>query len=323
MLLSVMAGEFSHIMRTEVNITRNFKEETQAYYLAEAGIYRAIFELIRTEAHLERLNPAEHRDSSEWRINTEIAPVRFAQGRFHLKIDNESGKIDLNAADEATIRLLLGRFALDEQQKNIIADSIADWRDSDNNHRLNGAENEYYQSLGKPYSCKNADFDSVEELLLVRGVSEEIFYGGLKDMLTVYRGESLKDRKPVFGIPAYVREEKKRKVNINAGSPEMLRLFPPINEVILEKIMEYRKNKDFESEEEIGKVLGIGVQTALAPYITVEKSAFFTITSVGKPDDSEVIQAIQVLVEIDPALEKKYRMVRWTDRYDISKYSQH
>ncbi len=46
-LLSVIVGEFCYSMRTEVNITRNFKDQTEAYYIALAGLNRAIGELIR------------------------------------------------------------------------------------------------------------------------------------------------------------------------------------------------------------------------------------------------------------------------------------
>ena len=52
-----------------------------------------------------------------------------------------------------------------------------DWRDPDDFYRLNGAENDYYHSLSEPYECKNGDLDTIEELLLVRGVTTELYYG--------------------------------------------------------------------------------------------------------------------------------------------------
>src|SRR6185503_10932343 len=78
-----------------------------------------------------------------------------------------------------------------ENEAEIIADSIVDWRDDDDFHQPNGAETEYYESLERPYRAKNAPFDTVEELLLVRGVTRELFYGdeerpGLKDLFSVF-----------------------------------------------------------------------------------------------------------------------------------------
>ncbi len=48
-LLTVIAGEFCYAIRTEANITRNFKEETQAYYIAVSGLFWAIGKLVVNE----------------------------------------------------------------------------------------------------------------------------------------------------------------------------------------------------------------------------------------------------------------------------------
>ncbi len=322
-LLSVIVGEFSHAMRTEINIARNFRDEAQAYYFAQAGIYQAIFELIKTETKPPQIQGVEFdkkQDKSRWRINADIAAENFAEGSFKVKIDNESGKFDLNAADEDVLRIMLAPFKLDAHQKDVIVDSVQDWREEGNFHRLNGAKNDYYQSLPEPYSCKNAEFDSTEELLLVRGMTQEI-YDGLKEMITVYRGDTYEDKRSVFGGGDYAKTAGKKKININAASAEVLRLLPKMTEEIIQNIMEYRKDKDFESEAEIAAVLGPGVQTALMPYITLKKYPFFTITSMGMLQDSDIRQVIRVLVEIDPAMDKKYRIVQWSDRYDFSKQS--
>lgn len=322
-LLSVIVGEFSHAMRTEVNIARNFRDETIAYYIAEAGIYRAIFELIQTETKPPQIQGVEFdkkKDKIRWRVNADIPEEDFTGGSFRVRIDNESGKFDLNAADEDVLRMMLAPFNLDSHHKDVITDSVQDWREEGNLHRLNGAKNDYYQSLPEPYSCKNADFDSVEELMLVRGMTQEI-YDGLKEMITVYRGDTYADKHAVFGGGAYARAAEKKKININAASADVLHLLPQMTEEIIQNIMEYRKDKDFESDAEIAAVLGPGVQTALMPYITLKKYPFFTITSVGMVQDSGIRQVIRVLVEIDPALDKKYRIVQWSDRYDFSKQS--
>jgi type II secretory pathway component PulK len=58
-----------------------------------------------------------------------------------------------------------------------LAAAIVDWRDGDSEVTVNGAEDETYQQLNPPYRCKNADFDSLDELRLVRGMYPEILYG--------------------------------------------------------------------------------------------------------------------------------------------------
>ena len=219
-LLSVIVGEFCYAMRTEVNITRNFKEEIQAYYIAEAGLYFAVTEFIKAKKSPQKA-PDEEEDEEEekirWRINADIPAIEFEQGWFKVKIGNESGKININKAAPGLLKILLNGFDLEEETVNIIVDSIMDWRDKDKFHRLNGAEDDYYNSLPDPYECKDGDFESLEELLLVRGVTPEIFYGGLKDMATVFQdkdGTSRNKRRR--------RRTKKsnfNKININAAPP--------------------------------------------------------------------------------------------------------
>ena len=126
-----------------------------------------------------------------------------------MEKENESGKVNLNRASEPLLKMMLNNFEIEDADKNIIVDSIMDWRDKDNLHRLNGAEDDYYLSLPQPYKCKNGDFTSIDELLLVRGVTPEIFYGGLKDMVSVYQDketESVRDNRDRNAIDGEERD---------------------------------------------------------------------------------------------------------------------
>ncbi|GHT35973.1 general secretion pathway protein GspK [Planctomycetales bacterium] len=58
-----------------------------------------------------------------------------------------------------------------------IADSILDWLDEDSEPRENGAEDDYYAGLDPPYYTRNGLPDSLDELLLVRGVTPKLLYG--------------------------------------------------------------------------------------------------------------------------------------------------
>jgi hypothetical protein len=93
----------------------------------------------------------------------------------------ESAKLHLNAAEESQIAELLTPILVDLQVDNPqeLIDAILDWRDADDETRENGAEDDYYTALdpGPPYHVKNGPFDSVEELLLVKGVTAAVLYG--------------------------------------------------------------------------------------------------------------------------------------------------
>jgi general secretion pathway protein K len=117
-------------------------------------------------------------------------------GQFAVRLTGEDGRIPLNAELTPESRLVFSdliRYVVtnlvrggnqttgvdreaDEHIRQIV-DSIIDWRDCDSDALPNGAEDEYYLSLARPHRAKNDFFDSPEELLQVRGVTPEIFYG--------------------------------------------------------------------------------------------------------------------------------------------------
>jgi general secretion pathway protein K len=84
----VIVGEFCHAMRTEVNITRNFKEKTEAYYVSRAGLMQAVVELIRIETTPpllvsdEEIQPEDDEEKIDWRINVPITDIPFGTGVF-------------------------------------------------------------------------------------------------------------------------------------------------------------------------------------------------------------------------------------------------
>jgi general secretion pathway protein K len=176
-VLTAIVGEFSYTMRTEINIARNFKEEEEAYQLALAGIEQAKLELLsinRTEVlYLDEKGMLMYGDEEE-------IPSRkgdIGKGSFEYDITDEDRKLNINTTTEAQIKALFHDSGVDITDVDIIVDSIFDWRDDNDLHRLNGAEEDYYTSLENPYSSKDGPFSTVEEMLLVKGITNEILYG--------------------------------------------------------------------------------------------------------------------------------------------------
>ena len=93
---------------------------------------------------------------------------------------DESSKINLNtllfsdALQEGIAREIL--MTLPEMTEEI-ADSILDWLDSDDEARDYGVESDYYQGLSAAYAAKNGPMDSLDELLLIRGVTPQLLFG--------------------------------------------------------------------------------------------------------------------------------------------------
>ena len=107
--------------------------------------------------------------------------IRLSPGGVELwvKMEREQGRLNINNASDASIRQKVMEILGEEEEMegDRLADAILDWRDPDNLTRLSGAEAGYYEAKGLPYVPGNGPFQTLTELLLVRGMSPELFWG--------------------------------------------------------------------------------------------------------------------------------------------------
>lgn len=314
-LLSVIVGEFCFTMRTQVNITRNFMETTEAHYIAVAGLNTAIEQTIRQIVAPAPVNSADPQDTTadqiQWRVNTQIPPMPYGYGEYTVWIDNEGGKVNINLADKDLLRLMLNGFDIDDAQKDTIVDSILDWRDTDDLKRLNGAESDYYMSLPVPYECKNGDFDSIEELLLVKGVTPEIFYGGLDQMVTVVPGSKAAPINRVANTKQKKNQVDYNKLNMNAIPDRLWAVFPGMTEDVLTRITEFRKTQNFKSPTDLQEIIGPDIYAGIARYVTLTQMPYFTVHSVATIDNSKISEEIEAVICVTNRNPKNYEVIQW------------
>lgn len=317
-ILSVVALEFSFAMRTEITVTKNHKEDLQRYTMAEGGVQRAITELIyKHDARLQQVKktlaleeiPPEQQ---EWIADGRSYTLPFDQGTCEVRIMNEAGKININIVSEPLLRKVIGQLALEGETKDVVVDSILDWRDPNDFYRANGAENDYYLSLEEPYYCKNGNLDSVEELLLVKGVTPDLYHG--KKGIPESEGGSA-DRvglKDIFSI--YAPGEQ---VDINSATPLVMNMVLGIPREVSQQMVKAREEKSFENQQDL-----LNRVPELAPFIgeigrsIVFRSAlpYYTIESRAKLKDGPSMQGLKTIVKIDPREKEGYKIVRWVDR---------
>jgi general secretion pathway protein K len=317
-LLTVISGEFCRAMRTEMNITRNDKEATQAYYAAVGGSNLALCRILDTitVSTPPAVDPDLDEGHVDWRVNVAIPTLSVGEGSATIRIDNEAGKVNINLAEAPLLRIMLGGFELSEKEKSVIVDSILDWRDADDHHHLNGAENAYYQALPTPYACKNGDFETIDELLRVRGITRDLFDQGLGRIVTVYpdRQTATKamgwrpNRKPEKGEVDF------SKININAAAPELLMALPGFDAAAVEAVVAYRSEKDIRIASDLLKVVGTKAYTNSRNLITFELSPVFRITSRGRHPDSGASRGVVAVVHVDKKSSTPYHMIQWLDR---------
>ena len=145
-------------------------------------------------------------------------------------ICDEGGKININAIMrlDKSGNTLYSLLMLLPNMTDDIANAIIDWLDPDDNPRqstvggMGGAESSYYQGLSPPYSCKNGPIDSLEELLLVRGVTPDLLYGndvnrnGVQD-----ENEMASDGTFSLGWSAYLTVYSREPNNMSSGAPRI------------------------------------------------------------------------------------------------------
>lgn len=176
-LLTILLGAFALISRTEGMQARHMYDATVARYAAEAGINQAAYFLSVPDQELRWIP-----DGREYQ-------VVFDEFDIRVKVTDESGLIDLNAADIGTLTELFAGIGVEQDQADALAAAIQDWRDADDLVSPNGAEDAEYAAAGYSWGPRNAPFDLVSELLQVLGMTPEI-YRQVERSLTVYAGQS-------------------------------------------------------------------------------------------------------------------------------------
>lgn len=232
--LSVVFTAFTFSMRTELAAAGNFRQQAEAYYLAEAGVYRAAAEIINADRDVPPDSKSYDALDEHWRINpSAYENVALGGGHYWVAVRDEESKIPLNGQispqyDAMLRRLFSNSGVTDEKLLSTIVDSIQDWRDLDNLHRMSGAEDDYYLSLPSPYRAKNGDFDTIDELLLVKGMTSEILYGNVANLQRRAELEALlpweRELQPgeSLGVARYLSIYSSGRVNVNTASPEVL-----------------------------------------------------------------------------------------------------
>jgi general secretion pathway protein K len=229
-ILTVIVFAFSYMGRTEALSVLSFKDGTEKRFLAEAGVQRGVAEIFYRQMNANQTGVLEGKEV--WRADGTPYKVQTGNGHFTASITDETGKIDINTLTDASgiiLKNLLINLGIQEENAETIVDSILDWKDKTGGdvHRLHGAGDDYYMSLPVPYKSKHDNFDTMEELLLVKGMTHDILYGdgkkkGLIDFLTVNSKISM--------------------INANAAPKEILTAIPGITPDIADSIISLREN---------------------------------------------------------------------------------
>jgi len=287
LVITILVGAvvaLSRAARTQLQEAANLGDGFKLYYLAKSGFNGGEAFLALDKNNYDSL-------TESWAKADEFAAkasLLFGSGALTLVIEDEMGKIPLQRFYEGNrvyepirdilLRLLkLPEFGLAGGKADEIIASLQDWLDPDDETTSGGAENDYYRALANPYEAKNGPLDALEELLMIRGITRELFYGtakspGLKKFLTLWGNG---------------------KININTAPREVILAFRDgLTEEMVEKLDQYRRDeKNDLSRPDWYKAI-VGDTFDQHGLLTVKSSSFMIIAQASRDRMTRTIEAV-------------------------------
>lgn len=265
-VFSALAAALAFSMKVETKLARNAEDEQQLLWLGRSGVEYARW-------ILSQHPPAEPYDSLNqiWAggpggpsetngplagISLDDFPIRNQKtgelvGTVSLKIVDLERFANINTAPAAVLQQALTVMGVDADDISVVSDSIQDWRSPPAPPRVAGAESDYYQSLTPPYYAKNAPIDDISELLLVKGVTPEMYYGSsLTNSLTSQHPRLGFGVAPgqapdyPFGLRDVFTAVSSGKINVNTADVNVLQLIPGMDTNSAAAIIQQRAGPD-------------------------------------------------------------------------------
>lgn len=194
-LLSLVAYTFTSTMQVEYTASLMHGRDVEARMMAESGIEFAAAKIAERNADPSTVDlfhdPSVFRGRIVTEADNERGQVRFSIVVPHNGAAGENLRFGM-ATENARFNLnRLTEFEEDDDDTTDpydaishvpgmtedVVNSILDWIDSDEDIRTGGAESEYYSTLAVPYEPRNAPMESIDELLMIQGVTPQLFYG--------------------------------------------------------------------------------------------------------------------------------------------------
>jgi hypothetical protein len=273
--LTTLVASFAISMNTEVRLARNADYDQELEWLGRSGVELAKFALANKcpeQRNIDALNQFWAGGTSPCSNDIpqiSLKDVPLGHGKFSVTIIDMERKWDINnvANPQRPQRDVLQKAlsivgVTDMALASTIEDSIVDWCNPNTSPSGSGAKSDYYMSLNPPYWCKGGPIDDLSELLLIRGISPEIYWGSnaTNHPISAYQqhgggafaqpingqGGPLGNKdQPIypFGLQQLF-SPLGGKLNINTASALTLQLIPGIDESTAQRIIERRAGPD-------------------------------------------------------------------------------
>ncbi|MGD0814485.1 MAG: hypothetical protein ABSA83_12845 [Verrucomicrobiota bacterium] len=272
-VLSAIVGSLAISMNTEIRLARNTDYDAQMEWMGRSGIELARYALANKcveQKGYDALNQFWANGTSPCSNGVQSFPlhdVPLGPGRISVTIIDMERKWDINLVasprnpqKEILQKALAEVGVTDAEQSSTIIDSILDWINPNESAGFSGAKSDYYLHLNPPYYCKNGYLDDISELLLIKGITPEIYWGsgaadhpvsafqqhGGGSFAAPTMGAGLRNgdqpRYPVGLVELF--DVMGGPLNVNTASLKTLQLIPGVDESIAARILQQRQGPD-------------------------------------------------------------------------------
>jgi len=203
--LSVASLALGVATRTRRLAAANLSEQVRATAAARAGVEQLRG---RLERRLDRsatalLDPWRGVDSMM------VDTLVVADARAIVRVHDVGTALHLNRASEDDLQRFFIALRVDAGDADRLAQAIADWRDPDDLHRARGAEQGAYLAAGAPALPRNGPFQTLPELLSVRGMTPALYERMRPHLTLLGSGQvnlNLADRPVLLALPGMTEE---------------------------------------------------------------------------------------------------------------------
>ncbi len=261
-VLTVLAAAFAFSMKIETRLAMNADSEQQMFWLGRAGVETArwvLSEEMRSGYQgFDSLNqiwaggPGTGGETNSDLSGFSLNDIPMGAGTYSLKIIDQERKMNINTVPPMLIQQALTVMGVNADSINTVADSIEDWVQPGDAPRPAGAKSEYYQGLTPPYYAKEAPMDDLSELLLVKGVTPEMYWGGeagdhgpaaFQHKLGFGSAPGQEPNYP-FGLKDVFTTASTGRININTADANVLQMIPGVDANVAADIIKFRAGPD-------------------------------------------------------------------------------
>jgi len=239
MLISLFAISVGYTVRQKLQVISRIEARQKLRLLGEAGVKKSIYVVLKhrlaglpvdtlyqtwsnNESDFRAVEVGEGQFSVFYTVEVPQRPTGEMKKEDRYGLIDEERKINLNTVKKpGTLQRLFEACGITREEGKVLADSLFDWRDADDDSALSGAESRYYRGRNPFYLPRNHKFASLQELRWVRGVSGEVYEKILPHVTLDSSGE----------------------VNLNTAPREVL-FAAGIEAPVCDKIVMYRAGRD-------------------------------------------------------------------------------